>query len=133
MGHNCGVSVRLWRALAAVALVPWLVLASTMPPEHMHEADAGHSHSVTHRHFEAHDQDGTEIEHSEGRVVWLDSDLALEHATYRLAVAHVIAPTHFQTVPDLKGWIVESILDASPPHGPPRPYTSLRAPPSFSA
>jgi hypothetical protein len=133
MGHNCAVSLRFWRAIVASVLAPWLVFASTMPPEHQHEADAVHSHSVTHRHFEAHHYDGAEIEHGEGRVIWLDNDLALQQSTYQLALADFIVLAPFRIVPNLNGWILESIVDASPPHGPPRSCTSLRAPPSLSA
>jgi hypothetical protein len=133
MGHNLDVPVQLWRTAVVLALAPWLVLAATMPPEHRHEADEHHSQSVTHRHFEAHDPDGAEIDHGEARIVWLDDSLALALAPYQLTVPDAIVPAHFQPSPDLRGWIVESILDARPPHGPPRRYTSLRAPPSLSA
>ncbi len=127
------MSARLCRTVVALTLAPWLVLASTMPPEHLHEADEHHSHAVTHRHFGAHGHDATEIERGEGRVVWLDSGLALAHAPSQLIVPDAIVPAHFQTLPDVNGWIVESILDARPSHGPPRPSTSPRAPPSLSA
>jgi hypothetical protein len=127
------VSVRLVRTLVALALAPWLVGASMMPREHVHETDEPHSHSVTHRHFEAHDHDGAEIEHGAGRIVWLEDGLALVHVPYQLTVPGMVVPAHFEACPDPKSWVVESILDGSPPHGPPRRYTSLRAPPSLSA
>jgi len=128
-----GVPFRFWRTALALALAPWLVLAATMPPEHRHEADEHHAQSVTHRHFEAHDHDGAEIDHGEAPIVWLDDSLSVAHAPYQLTVPDAIVPAHCQPSPDLNGWIVASILDASPPHGPPRRYASLRAPPSFSA
>src|SRR5258706_2798324 len=40
MDHNSPVSARLCSAIVAVALAPWLVCASTMAQEHVHEADA---------------------------------------------------------------------------------------------
>jgi hypothetical protein len=127
------VSGRLCRVLVALAFAPWMALSLAIPPEHVHEPDASHSHSVTHRHVEAHDYDSAEIEHGEGRVIWLDNDLALQQSTYQPVLADVIVPAPFRIVPNLIDGILESILDASPPHGPPRACTSLRAPPSLSA
>jgi hypothetical protein len=133
IGHNCRVAVWFRRVAVPVILAPWLVFSSMMPPEHLHEADEHHSGAVTHRHFEAHHHDGAEIDHEGGRIVWLDDSPALLSASHQLTVPGGIVPTHFGACPDLKGWILESILDASPPHGPPRLHASLRAPPSFSA
>ena len=124
------MSVRLIRAFVALALAPWLVCASVMPREHVHETDEHHSHSVTHRHFEAHDHDGAEIEHGDARIVWLDDGLALVHVPYQLSAPDANVPAHVDAYPDLTSWVAQSILDASPAHGPPRQYTSPRAPPS---
>jgi hypothetical protein len=129
----------IWRTVLALGLAPCLVVSSAAAPEHIHEADAHHARAVVHRHLEPHHHDGLEGPHDhdraefsqeEGRVVWLDQ-VGIQAAIYRLAVAQVVAPVYFAARPEPGSWIVASILDGAPPHGPPRQYTSLRAPPSF--
>jgi len=119
-----------WRRIAGLALVPWLALSGMIPPEHVHEADADHPRAITHRHFEAHDHEGTEMSHGEGRVVWLDN-VAVEHGRIQVCVALVVLTVTFDTVPPPTPSMAVMTLDAAPPHGPPRSAASLRAPPAF--
>lgn len=121
------------RLALVLALVPCMVCLTAIAPEHVHEADAHHSHSLTHRHFEAHDHGDTEIEPGEGRIIWLDSDFGLHHAVYHLDVDDIVVLATVGIVPSLTSWMLASILDTAPPHGPPRPDTALRAPPLLSA
>ena len=115
-----------------LALAPWLVLSSVAAPEHVHEADDHHPNAVTHRHFAAHDHDGAEVSHDEGRVLWLD-DLALQPAAYQFVVALGVLPAGFDALPNPTSWVAVSTLDGPPPHGPPRAATSLRGPPCLPA
>jgi hypothetical protein len=108
-----------------------MAFSLVIPPEHVHAADAHHSHAIAHRHLEEHEHDGTEIDHGEGRVLWLDRDLALQQAVYQFTADCVAVPTHLHTTPELHSWMFVSILDAAPAHGPPRPNTSLRGPPAL--
>jgi hypothetical protein len=118
-----------WRTIAGLVLIPWFAVSGVVPPEHVHEPDAHHPSAVAHRHFEAHDHDGAEVSHGEGRVVWFDS-VAVEHARYQVAVATSGLPAAFDAVPMMGSMILILTLDAAPPHGPPRSSTSLRAPPA---
>ena len=128
--HNPKVMPSLWRRVAGLALVPWLAVSGIIPPEHVHEADAAHPAAVTHRHFEAHDHEGTEISHGESRVVWLDM-VAVEHAGIQMSVALAVLTVTFDAVPPATPSMAVMTLDAAPPHGPPRSTASLRAPPAF--
>src|SRR3990172_5753260 len=106
------------RARLAPALASALVFSSAAaPPEHLHEADAGHPRSVAHRHFEAHDRDGAEISHGAGRVVWFD-DVGIEPATHEFSLVQAIAAVEVDTLPEPRGCIAISSIDAPPPHGP---------------
>jgi hypothetical protein len=142
---------RPWRSLLVFALAPCFVFSSVIaPPEHVHEGDARHAHAFGHRHFEAHHEDdgedddhhadrdqghadhheydGVEIEHGEGRVIWLD-DAAVQPVTHAIPVLDVILATCFEAVTESPRWVAASPYDAAPPHGPPRPVASLRGPP----
>jgi hypothetical protein len=119
----------VWRQILGLALVPWLAVSGVIPPEHVHEPDAHHPSAIAHRHFEAHDHDGTEISHGEGRVIWFDS-FAVEHARFQVSVATPVLSAAFNAVPTTASTMVVLTLDAAPPHGPPRSTTSLRAPPT---
>ena len=129
----------LWRTAVVLAVAPWLVVSAGVAPAHLHEADAHHSEAVVHRHFEPHHHDGIEISHghdeaevsqSEERVIWLD-DVGVQQSTYQFVTAQAMVAALFATLPEPESWIIASTLDEAPPHGPPRQYTSLRAPPSF--
>src|SRR6266540_886874 len=113
------------RTALALALAPWLVLSSVIPPEHLHEAADHHSHAVAHRHFAPPGRDDSEVSHTDGRVLWLD-DLAVLQGTYQFAIAPGIFPARFDALPNPTSWIVVSTLDGAPPHGPPRAAASLR-------
>src|SRR4051794_17156447 len=64
--HNHLVVRSIGHLALILALAPWMVCSVAVPPEHVHEADAHHAHSVTHRHIESHDQNQTEIEPGDG-------------------------------------------------------------------
>src|SRR5437867_4446778 len=127
--HNRKVMRSPRRAVFCHAIAAGLVLSSVVaPPQHLHEADAEHSHSVIHRHFEAHDHDGAEISHGEGRVVWLD-DVGIRPATHEFTGAQTILSVQIDSLPEPSGWIAVARIETAPPHGPPRTSYSLRAPP----
>ena len=118
----------LWRTILAVALAPSLTVFYALPPEHLHEADSDHPHALVHRHVEAHDHDGAEFDHDEGRVVWLD-DPAIQCATSSVTAPLAVIAVDFERIPPPTTWVATSIDDSAPPHGPPRACLSLRAPP----
>jgi hypothetical protein len=45
---------RFCRAIVALAVAPWLAVSPAMPPQHAHETDTDHPHSIVHRHAEGH-------------------------------------------------------------------------------
>ena len=131
------VPAGLWRPIVALAVVPWLVCASVMPREHLHQADADRPNSLIHRHVEAHPLEshhhgGAEVGHDEERVVWLSDDTVVQ-ATYHFHVSWAVVGPIVETSPDTASWSATVSHDGSPPHGPPRPYRSPRAPPHTSA
>lgn len=124
---------RLCRALLVLALTPWLVGTAAMPVEHVHEGDSDHHHSVAHRHLEAHEfaphhHDEIEGADDEGRVVWL-SNASLHQRAYHLSIDWAVSDLTTETLRDSADWVAASSYDASPPHAPPRPSRSPRAPP----
>ena len=121
------------RVALVVALANWLVSSVTIGPEHVHEADAHHAHSVTHHHLEAHDDEQAEIEQGEGHVLWLSTDVALRCATYDVTPGYATVPAALLFAPSFAEWKVATTLDGAPPHGPPRLDTPLRAPPPLPA
>ena len=132
MGHNHLVSGRFCRAIVALAVVPWLVLAAAIPPEHVHEADVDHPQAIVHRHAAAHTfdthHDGAEVGHDEERVVWLN-DVSLTPSTHQFAISWTVTCRLFETIDDSATWAAAASHDESPPHGPPRRCLCLRAPP----
>jgi len=137
MSHTQLVPTGFFRAIVALAVVPWLGASSVIPQEHLHEADLDHPHSIVHRHaeahtFEAHDHDGVEIGHDEERIVWL-SVVSLQQTSYRLVVSWFVANGIFEEIADSADWVATVPFDGSPPHGPPRRCLSLRAPPPATA
>lgn len=127
--HNPSGMRSFWGKVAGLAWIPWLAVSGMVPPEHVHEADADHASAITHRHFAAHDHEGTEISHSEGRVVWLDS-VAVEHPRIQVSVVLAVLTVTFDGIPPVTPSMAVLTLDAAPPHGPPRATASLRAPPA---
>ena len=130
------MSARVCRSIVALAVAPWLVVASGVPQEHVHEADAAHPQSLAHRHaephaFDAHDHDGAKFDHGEDHVVWL-SNASVSQGTFRFDVAWAVVGNPFETVSDIASWFATAAYDASPPHGPPRPSSYPRAPPLAS-
>lgn len=137
MSHNPLVSAGFFRAIVALAVVPWLGLSSVIPQEHLHEADLDHPHAIVHRHaeahtFDTHDHDGAEIGQDEERIVWLNV-VSLHRSSYRLAVSWIVTTRTFEVIGEYANWVATVPFDGSPPHGPPRPCLSLRAPPSATA
>lgn len=133
-GHNHRVLTRSRRRrrLAPLALAPWLVLSPALAPAHYHEADGDHSRAVVHRHFQPHDHATAEISHDAGRVIWLD-DVGIAPATFAFPLLQAVLIAHAEILPEPAGWVAISTDDAAPPHGPPRLFSLLRAPPSVSA
>jgi hypothetical protein len=133
MTHTDRVSAGVFRAIVALALVPWLGLSSVAPQEHLHEADLDHPHAIVHRHaedhtFATHDHDGADIGEDEERVVWLNA-VSLQQSSYRLIVSWIVTSFTFEVIGDYASWVATVPFDGSPPHGPPRRCLSLRAPP----
>ena len=126
--HNPGGMQPVWRRVLGLALVPWLAVSGLVPPEHVHEADADHPSAITHRHFDAHQHEGTEISHGEGHVVWLD-DVVIERARIQVSVVLAVLTVIFDAVPSATPSMAMMTLDTAPPHGPPRQPRSPRAPP----
>lgn len=119
-----------------LALAPGLVGTALMPMEHVHEG-ADHHHAVAHRHVEAHElgthhHDEIEGARDEGRVVWL-SDASLHQRAFHLSIDWLVATLTPDALRDCPDWIAAPSYDAAPPHGPPRPSCSPRAPPSLHA
>jgi len=137
MSHTQWVSAGFFRAIVALAVVPWLGLSSVIPQEHLHEADLDHPHSIVHRHaeahtFDTHDHEGVEIGQDEERIVWLNV-VSLQQSSYRLAVSWIVASRIVEEIGDSADWVATVPFDGSPPHGPPRRCLSLRAPPLATA
>jgi hypothetical protein len=135
--YNHRVFGRLCRAIVALSLAPALVLAAAQPQDHVHEADLDHSQSVVHHHAEVHQlasdgHDEADIDHNEKRTVWL-SNVSLHRAPYHLAVSWTVADHAFTIDPRSATWVAAVSYNASPPHGPPGPCRSPRAPPFVPA
>jgi hypothetical protein len=131
--HNPRVFARFCRGLLVLALAPWLVGTAVMPVDHVHERDADHHHAVAHRHlaahqFAAHDQEEIEGARDESRVVWL-RNASLHQRPYHFSIDRAVAALRSETPGDAAEWVAVPSYDASPPHGPPRPSRSGRAPP----
>jgi hypothetical protein len=127
------VSHPLYRLFVGLILAPFIALSGALAPEHLHESDADHPHAIAHRHLEshqpaAHDQDGAELDHGDGQIVWLQ-DVRAYQPTSELPLPESVLVKCLELVPDITRWIATSINDTAPPHGPPRLSQSLRAPP----
>ena len=125
------------RAVVGLILAPYLALSAMVAPEHVHEPDADHPHSAIHRHQQphtvgSHDDDHGQLADDDEHVVWLDS-VALHEPGYQLPVQALLPFERFELVAALVEWMAPPDYNAAPPHGPPRPALSLRAPPSLSA
>ena len=128
---------RLCRTIGVVGLITTLVWASAIPQDHVHEADHDHPQSIVHRHleahsFESHDHDAAEVGQDGERVVWL-SNVSLDQSTFSFSPGWSAVVLPFEAIPESATWVAVTSYDASPPHGPPRPRRSSRAPPRLSA
>lgn len=126
-GHNHAVRRSRQAAIVSLTFAPWLVLASILPSAHVHEADAHQSNAIAHRHLDTHDHDGGEWTHGTGRIVWLD-DVLIHPVKYTVVVS--AATNSSQLAPPSPRWTSTPVCDTAPPHGPPRRFKSLRAPPA---
>ena len=123
--------IPLARAAALLVAGPYLLLASALAPEHIHEHEAGHDHAVAHSHFaphavDAHSTDADEIEHDATRVVWLDGSILNE---FRQAFPVPVAATPvLASVVIERRWSSIPAEDGAPAHGPPRRAHLFRGP-----
>lgn len=115
------VVVHLLTALAVTG-------ASLLVPEHVHETDAEHGASVTHRHVEFHHHDNATLEDADGHVVWLDAVAVHSEKTIVGPVFAVAASAWDAPTLEPIGRYDSRHLTA-PAHGPPRVAPSPRAPP----
>ena len=125
------------RAIVSLILVPYLALAATVAPEHVHEADADHPHSTVHRHLEphhlgSHDDNHAQLADDDGSVVWLGAAI-VQQAVFHFSALQDVPQAIFALIQLTSGWTAILKYDAAPPHGPPRSSPSLRGPPSLSA
>ena len=121
------------RFLVSLVLAPLVALSPTLAPEHLHESDGDHPRAVAHRHFQPHhlaphEHDGAEVDHGDGRIVWLD-DVGAYQPAYQLPIPDAAFSDRFELVPAVAEWIATSVNEGAPPHGPPRHSQSLRGPP----
>lgn len=105
--------------------------------DHVHEADADHPDSVTHRHLQPHgstnhDRDHAQVADDDDHVVWLDA-VSLRQPTYELAAPTAPPAGRFLLTTFDLVWVTRQDYNAAPPHGPPRTERSPRAPPSLFA
>ena len=123
----------LARVAAGLVIAPYFVLAADLAPEHLHESDGDHSHAIVHSHFEPHDMeslqhDGSEIDHAQDRVVWLDSPI-IHQLCYQFDPSVALVAAALTGIPIATRWSVHRFDEATPAHGPPRDPSSLRGPP----
>jgi hypothetical protein len=127
----------LSRNAASLVLGPYIAISAIVMPEHVHEADADHSHSAVHRHFQPHavaphDDDHAQlVDNDEGVVFWL-GNVAICQPGYQFAAPERPAVERFELTAAFAQWTSPPDYDTAPSHGPPRACLSLRAPP-FSA
>jgi hypothetical protein len=137
--NNASVIGRaLARAATSGLVVPFLTFASALAPAHVHEPGPGHEHehAVAHSHFAPHHPDehdheageGPEVEHDDGRVVWIDSP-TLHESIHQSAPIPLSVPVTDETVLIERHWSVTPFDPATPLHGPPRAASLLRGPP----
>jgi hypothetical protein len=128
------MSSRLGRTFVSLILAPYIAISGALPQEHVHEADADHPQSATHRHVQVHDEALRDHRHAQlteddGHVVWLGTAV-LAQGAYRLLApvlaVSVVAPASILA----RTWAAGFDYSSAPPHGPPRPPASLRAPPT---
>jgi len=129
--HNRGVKARTCPpgfVLFAGLLVVWTPLV----PAHLHEAEA-HDEATVHRHFSPHlthehGSDVARLDHPERPIVWL-SESWLHASTYQINQVFTVAPFAVALAADTDRGTPPRFNEVAPPHGPPRPSRSLRAPP----
>jgi len=133
--NNADVSRLVGRAVAALVAAPFLILASGLAPQHVHEPRHSHDHAVAHSHFSPHDHaddahstDAAEVEHDGAHVVWLDSPV-LHEPLYQAGAVPPAIPVSYDIVPAELRWSVTPFDHAAPVHGPPKLSHLLRGPP----
>jgi hypothetical protein len=128
------------RGGVAMFAIAALIAALPLPPlhvhlDHDHDHDDHHSGAVVHRHLAPHETAGpglTISDHDDDEEV-LDEQRAIAPTIAGidriLATAAAIAIPHS---PLVRCAFFTPLIDASPPHGPPRGPDSSRAPPSLA-
>jgi hypothetical protein len=107
-------------------------LASLITPLHAHRSSGHDTVATVHQHLAPHHhafraEQGPEIEQDE-QIVWLAAS-AIQALPIRVAAALPELAGVPGTVPPSTGWSPIPSDDTAPPHGPPRRFVSLRAPP----
>jgi hypothetical protein len=125
------------RGAISLILAPLVALATTVAPEHVHEADADHPHSTVHRHLQPHtaaspDHDHARLADDDAHVVWLDG-AQISSPRFQLAAPLLVPVDRFEAAPSFVEWIARPDYETPPPHGPPKSTLTLRAPPRFPA
>ena len=120
------------RAVALLLVGPFLALASTLAPQHVHEG-ASHEHTRVHSHFSPHEPSAhhdhcTEIEHDDEPVVWLDGAI-LHTAPYQTTNVPAASLAVGQVVALIWRWAITPFEDGAPLHGPPKLAHLFRGPP----
>jgi len=132
--NNADVSRLIGRTVAALVAAPFLMLASGLAPQHVHEPSHGHDHAVAHSHFSPHDHAGNahstdaEVEHDGAHVVWLGSPILHEPPYQTASVPPAIPASHDIVAAELR-WSATPFDDTAPVHGPPKRSHLLRGPP----
>jgi hypothetical protein len=123
-----------WRAFVGVLVMPSLVLCSAIAPEHLHETDADHPHSLVHRHVAPHvhhdDERGAPtVSDSDGHVLWLDMVSVQQRAFSMVHLSAALMDSATGWLWPQTAWTILRQFDLAPPHGPPRTSQRFRAPP----
>jgi len=123
----------LARIAAFVVAGPYLLLASSFAPQHVHEPGPGHQYAqaLAHSHFgphavEAHHDGQTEIEHDDD-VVWLNNSVLNEHSYQAFPVPLFVA--RIADVVDEQQWSSIPAETSAAAHGPPKAAHLFRGPP----
>lgn len=135
--HNGGVLRSVVRAASGLVIAPFLLFGSALPPLHVHQPAAGHSHAFAHSHFEPHhfksdEPEGAEFEQGAERVIWLENAI-LHQSAYHADPGPPLIAASFNAISIVASWSATPFDDVAPAHGPPRGHPSFRGPPLFLA
>ena len=127
------VSMKIQRAVVLTTVIG-IVVATVLPPEHIHRGPAGvlHTHTLVHRHFAPHTTpNGTHVDRPgvpEGAPQWLDDPSGSLPSLPLLAADNTVLLFCALHPPLGRGDDVTSPPETSV-HAPPRSPFALRAPP----